>query len=126
MSIAYMLQKIIEDERRVEDAKDALRAVNQRFNVEVDTEKQANKEAQLVHEYGPSMKPTPVDMVNQPPHYRAGDTYETIRVIEAWNLGFNLGNAVKYISRWQSKGGVEDLKKARWYLDREIAKRDVK
>jgi hypothetical protein len=77
-----------------------------KYNVEIDTEAP--------------------DLVNQPPHYRAGDTYETIRVIEAWNLGFNLGNAVKYISRWQSKGGVEDLKKARWYLDREIAKLEGK
>jgi hypothetical protein len=61
------------------------------------------------------------DPVNAPRHYRAGDTYETIRVIEAWGLGYNLGNAVKYISRAGSKGNlVEDLEKARWYLDREI------
>jgi hypothetical protein len=46
-------------------------------------------------------------------------------VIEAWGLdkNFNLGNAVKYISRADKKdNNVEDLKKARWYLDREIAK----
>lgn len=64
------------------------------------------------------------DMVNQPPHYRAGDTYETIRVIEAWDLGFNLGNTVKYISRAGRKDKaktVEDLKKAAWYLQREIS-----
>jgi hypothetical protein len=63
------------------------------------------------------------DMVNQPPHYRAGDTYETIRVIEAWDLGFNLGNTVKYISRAGRKDEaktLEDLKKAAWYLQREI------
>ena len=62
------------------------------------------------------------DPVNAPSHYRAGDHYETIKVIEAWDLGYHLGNAVKYISRWQNKGGVEDLKKARWYLDRYIRK----
>ena len=61
------------------------------------------------------------DPVNAPSHYRAGDIYETIRVIEAWNLNYNLGNAVKYISRYGSKGdAIENLEKARWYLNREI------
>ncbi len=49
--------------------------------------------------------------------------YEAIKVIEAWGLGFCLGNTVKYISRAGKKGAVlQDLKKARWYLDREISK----
>lgn len=63
-----------------------------------------------------------VDMVNHPPHYtHAGEAYETIKVIEAWGLGFCLGNTVKYISRAGHKGStLEDLKKARWYLNREI------
>lgn len=44
-------------------------------------------------------------------------------MIEAWELGFCLGNAVKYICRAGKKGSViEDLAKARWYLDREIAR----
>lgn len=65
------------------------------------------------------------DPVSMPKHYRAGEVYETIRVIEAWDLGFCLGNAVKYLSRAGRKGdAVEDLKKARWYIDREIARRD--
>lgn len=66
------------------------------------------------------------DPVNKPAHYSAGDTYETIRVIEAWGLGFNLGNTVKYISRAGKKAdpALQDLKKARWYLDREIANRE--
>ncbi len=67
------------------------------------------------------------DLVNQPPHYTsAGPVYETIKVIEAWELGFNLGNTVKYISRAGKKDvskTIEDLEKARWYLDREIANR---
>ncbi len=47
-----------------------------------------------------------------------------ITVIEDWNLGFNFGNAVKYISRDDHKAdAVEDLKKAVWYLQREIARR---
>jgi len=61
------------------------------------------------------------DTVNHPPHYGGDTTYEAIKVIEAWGLGFCLGNVVKYISRAGKKGStLEDLKKARWYLDREI------
>jgi len=60
------------------------------------------------------------DMVNDPPHYKDGGI-ETIDFIEAKKLGFNLGNAIKYISRAGKKGdALEDLKKARWYLNREI------
>ena len=61
------------------------------------------------------------DMVNHPPHYKAGGI-ETIDFIEAKNLGYNLGNVVKYVSRADLKGNkLEDLQKARWYLDRAIA-----
>jgi len=61
-------------------------------------------------------------MVNRPPHYTFG-TIEVINVIEDWKLGFMLGNAIKYIARAPHKGSyVENLKKARWYLDREITK----
>lgn len=67
------------------------------------------------------------EQVNHPAHYGGADNpYEAIKVIEAWALGFNLGNTVKYISRAGKKGDVtEDLKKARWYLDREIANREA-
>lgn len=67
------------------------------------------------------------ESVNHPDHYGGADNaYETIKVIEAWGLGFSLGNAVKYISRAEKKGAaLEDLKKARWYLDREIANREA-
>jgi hypothetical protein len=63
------------------------------------------------------------DAVNHPAHYGGADNpYEAIKVIDAWGLGFCLGNTVKYISRAGKKGAaLEDLKKARWYLDREIA-----
>lgn len=61
------------------------------------------------------------DMVNHPPHYKAGGI-ETIDFIEAKGLGYNLGNVVKYVSRADLKGNkMEDLQKARWYLDRAIA-----
>lgn len=61
--------------------------------------------------------------VDHPAHYGgASNPYEAIKVIEAWQLGFCLGNAVKYISRAGKKDDiVQDLEKARWYLDREIA-----
>jgi hypothetical protein len=46
--------------------------------------------------------------------------YETWDVILDWNLGYLDGNAVKYLSRWRLKGGIEDLKKARHYIDKLI------
>ena len=66
----------------------------------------------------------PLQLVDHPAHYGGADnTYEAIKVIEAWELGFNLGNVIKYISRAGKKGSkLEDLKKAMWYLNREIDK----
>jgi hypothetical protein len=63
------------------------------------------------------------ERVNHPEHYGGNTTYEAIKVIEAWELGFCLGNTVKYIARAGRKpnaDAIEDLKKARWYLQREI------
>lgn len=61
------------------------------------------------------------DAVNHPKHYNFGK-YEVIDVIEDWQLGFCLGNTVKYIARAGKKGDrLEDLKKAAWYLAREIS-----
>ena len=52
------------------------------------------------------------EKINHPEHYRPG-TYEAINVIDAWELGFCLGNVVKYIARAGLKGeALEDLKKA--------------
>ena len=60
------------------------------------------------------------DMVNNPPHYTAGGI-ETIDFIEAKQLGYHLGNVVKYVSRSGYKENrIEDLKKAQWYLARAI------
>lgn len=64
------------------------------------------------------------DQVDHPTHYGGDTVYEVIKVIEAWKLGFHLGNAVKYIARAGRKDPsrrLEDLQKARWYLDRVIA-----
>ena len=61
------------------------------------------------------------DLVNHPPHYKAGGI-EVIDFIEAKDLNFRLGNAIKYISRAGKKATdpVQDLEKAAWYLKREI------
>jgi transposase len=67
--------------------------------------------------------PKPTDMVNSPSHYKVGGI-ETIDFIEAKNLNYNLGNAVKYISRADHKGEpTQDLEKAIFYLKREIENR---
>jgi hypothetical protein len=63
------------------------------------------------------------ETVNHPAHYGGADNpYEAIKVIEAWSLGFCLGNCVKYICRAGKKNTntLEDLRKALWYLNREI------
>ena len=64
------------------------------------------------------------DTINHPLHYGGKDNlYESIKVIEAWDLGFNLGNTIKYISRAGKKIDIlEDLEKASWYINREINK----
>lgn len=62
--------------------------------------------------------------IDHPPHYNAG-RFEVIDVIEDWDLGFHLGNTIKYIARAGKKDPtkwLEDLDKARWYLDREITR----
>lgn len=64
------------------------------------------------------------DPVNHPTHYNAGKI-EVIDAIEDWKLGFHAGNVIKYVARSPHKNGVEDLKKARWYLDRLIEKTET-
>ena len=60
------------------------------------------------------------DPINNPTHYTVGGI-ETIDFIEAKKLGYNLGNVVKYLTRADHKGNkMEDLRKAQWYLTREI------
>lgn len=64
-----------------------------------------------------------IDNVNHPRHYKTASGLETIDVIKAFTDGLNgikavcTANVIKYICRWNKKNGVEDLKKARWYLD---------
>ena len=59
------------------------------------------------------------EMVDHPSHYNQG--IETIEYIESWSMNFNTGNVIKYVTRAGYKDNqLEDLKKAMWYLDREI------
>lgn len=86
------------------------------------------------HEFYTSVKnvrpvyqaPTAVsDPINHPTHYTSHPSgVECITITE--HMSFLLGNAMKYIWRADLKGGVEDLKKAVWYIEREIAKREKK
>ena len=71
------------------------------------------------------LQATETDLVNHPPHYKSGGV-ETIDFIEAKDLNYRLGNVVKYVSRAGKKESdpIEDLKKALWYLNREITVRE--
>ncbi len=70
------------------------------------------------------------DRVNHPSHYTQGNIECIDAIAEATcklkgEFAICTGNVIKYLWRWHSKNGVEDLKKARWYLDRLIAKLDA-
>lgn len=70
----------------------------------------------------PHGAPLPHDPVNHPKHYTAHPSgVECITVTEHFN--FNVGNAIKYLWRSDHKNGLEDLKKAAWYINREIQRR---
>ena len=64
-----------------------------------------------------------VDMVNHPSHYQSETGLEVIDVIEAFTFDLkgieatDTGNILKYICRWKNKNGIQDLKKAQWYLN---------
>lgn len=63
------------------------------------------------------------DIINHPSHYCDGRKYEPINVINDWELSYNLGNVVKYVSRAGRKGNIlDDLLKAQFYLNYEIIK----
>jgi len=69
------------------------------------------------------------DKVNHPSHYGGeSNAYEAIKIIESWDLNFSLGNVIKYSLRAGKKSDnpIEDLRKARWYLDREIKRHETK
>ena len=82
------------------------------------------KEIEEINARAEARKKTKLDMVNSPPHYRNHPSgIECIQITE--HMVFNLGNAVKYIWRADEKGlAIEDLKKAAWYIAREIKRRE--
>jgi hypothetical protein len=94
----------------VKDGDEESKAINLLFNQEY--KKYADRHPEVKE-----------DMVNHPPHYTVGGI-ETIDFIEAKDLNYRLGNVVKYIVRAGHKDSdpLQDLQKARWYLDREIAR----
>lgn len=73
------------------------------------------------------------DNVNHPEHYQSKMGYEVIDIIQAFTEELTgieavcTGNALKYLCRWKKKNGLEDLKKARWYINRliEIMEDDI-
>lgn len=83
------------------------------FNLDLQMPKLNNKPFKI------DPQPDPI----RPAHYK-GDL--VMRIIEKFKLGFRLANVVKYILRHKEKAGLEDLKKARWYLDREITAQEGK
>ena len=63
------------------------------------------------------------DVVNHPEHYSSGTPYEGIKVLKRWMskeqyVGFLKGNIIKYLCRSEKKNGTEDLRKARWYMNK--------
>lgn len=91
--------------------------------------KKQAKQTTVPVEAGPVVAPREIvaepmkDMVNKPPHYTDGGM-EVIDFIEAKRLDYHLGNVVKYITRAGKKDDeLQDLQKARWYLDRAISAR---
>lgn len=72
------------------------------------------------------------DLINHPKHYKTESGLETIDVIEAFTDGLkgieatDTGNIIKYICRWKKKNGLQDLKKAQWYLNHLINKVEEK
>lgn len=92
------------------------KATRARFNV-------VSLAARLIERNGSGKMARPVERVNHPAHYGGDAPHETVKCLEAWGLESDalLWNAVKYISRAGKKGDVlEDLQKARWYLERRI------
>ena len=79
----------------------------------------------------PSHWESKYDNVNRPKHYQTKNGLETIDAIEAFTEDLTgieavcTGNVIKYISRWKKKNGIEDLKKAEWYLQRLIRHEEI-
>lgn len=140
---AYRMSKFMADNptatieavaKKFRVTKDYVYVIRSKYKARMMASESSNKVSEVSKKLSNKMKSLSVvttdkplsDMVDHPPHYKAGGV-ETIDFIEAKGLGYHLGNAVKYISRAGLKGtnnGMEDLLKARWYLNRAIEKNE--
>ena len=91
-------------------------------NLNEESWNRVNEKIQRAKEHKETMDNLKKESVNHPVHYNKG--IETIDYIESWDMDFNQGNVIKYVSRYVMKGGLEDLKKAQWYLERLIQKEE--
>lgn len=106
-------------ERRIRKMSEIM---NETLNLRLDQDTEQQKIASFSEWVVPQQTS---DIVNHPAHYTQHKSgVECIQITE--HMGFCLGNAIKYIWRADLKNGVEDLKKAIWYINREIAKRELK
>ena len=74
----------------------------------------------MAYSKGPGMTVKANDIQIAGDHYKQFTNYEPWDVITAWGLGYLDGTAVKYLARWQHKGGIEDLKKAAHFIQKKI------
>ena len=117
--IAYMCKKGME--KRLKDAQQIYELTKGRKRAPRWVSMSGNESVlDTVNPEAITMIEPPNDPVNHPAHYKVGGI-ETIDFIEAKKLNYNMGNAVKYISRADHKGNKkQDLEKAVWYIQREI------
>ena len=118
-SLMELKKKKLGRPRKVVEVSPSLQALNDEYKNKIS----AQAPMQNVNHNVPvqiEMFEPATDPVNHPAHYKVGGI-ETIDFIEAKKLGYNLGNVVKYLTRADHKGNkLEDLRKAQWYLTREI------
>lgn len=120
-------QEWIEEQRRLNDCRNKNPQIRCRQPFcaschQLDEEKKAMlNESAISKAINATIDEANKETVNHPPHYQSSNGLEVIDIIEAFELNFNFGNAIKYILRAGKKGDfAEDLKKAVWYLQREI------
>ena len=102
-----------------------------RDEVERQERQKKSKDVELIENcydkmYDPDLRYTENDDINWPKHYTAGFGIQPLDFIMKNELDFVEGNIVKYICRYDMKGGIKDLKKARFYLDKLIEKEKKK
>lgn len=127
------IKKLLEEESKIVEANEAEIARRKRLEMDergqmselIALQKQIREEIREKDLYGGQKVMKQIldrEMVNHPDHYQ-GNKMEVIDIIEDYELGFNLGNTIKYVLRADKKGNKkQDLEKAKWYLERELSK----